>query len=196
MAFQTRDFLSILAGMINRMRATQAEITDFNIGGVARALLEAPAIEIEALYIEYVNGLLDAIPAAVYLGFSFDRLPAARAAGEVVFAGEEEREFAVTIPVGTEVAVPGTDKVYAVTRAGTLEPEDETLTLPVLATTPGVSGNALPGSVVELRGSINGLAGVTNPIARVRGLAITHCVIARPESYLADPARESTVEVG
>ena len=47
MAFQIKNFVSICAGMINSMRANQTQITDFNVGSVARTLIEAPAIEID-----------------------------------------------------------------------------------------------------------------------------------------------------
>jgi hypothetical protein len=37
MAFQTKDFISILASMVNRMRATQDQITDYNVERGANA---------------------------------------------------------------------------------------------------------------------------------------------------------------
>lgn len=170
MAFQTREFVSIVAGMINRMRATQTQVTDFNVGGVARALLEAPAIEIEQLYIQYVNGLLDAIPAAVYRGFGFARLPAAFAAGPVVFTGADGRQSDVEIPAGTLVLVPGTTKVYATDEDATLAVADESVTVRVTATTAGAAGNALPLSITGLQASMSGIAAVSNPAALTSGL--------------------------
>jgi hypothetical protein len=50
MAFQLKDFVSIVAAMLNRAKATQSRLTDFEVGSVARTLIEAPAIEIEQLY--------------------------------------------------------------------------------------------------------------------------------------------------
>jgi hypothetical protein len=38
MAFQIKNFVSIVAAMVNHMRATQDKITDFNVGSVARTL--------------------------------------------------------------------------------------------------------------------------------------------------------------
>lgn len=165
MAFQTRDFISILAGEVNRLRATQSQITDFNIGGVARALLEAPAIELEALYIQYVNGLLDAIPAAVYTGFDFDRLPAAHAGGMVRFVGTQGRTDPVLIPSGTRVRVPGTDKAYATIADATLATNESAVLVSVIAEIAGANYNALPLTLTELVGAITGIASVTNPEA-------------------------------
>ncbi len=55
--FQVKDFRSIVASMVNHVRATTTKITDFRVGGVARTLLEAPAIEIDELYQQMFNGL-------------------------------------------------------------------------------------------------------------------------------------------
>ena len=46
---QIKDFASITASMIYRMRAGQDSVTDFESGSVARSLLAAPAQEIEEL---------------------------------------------------------------------------------------------------------------------------------------------------
>lgn len=169
MAFQTRDFISILAGEINRLRATQTQLTDFNIGGVTRALLEAPAIELEALYIQYVNGLLDAIPAAIYTGFDFDRLPAAYAGGGVLFVGTVGRTDPVTIPSGTVVRVPGTSNTYATIQDYTLATGDPSVLTTVRAQTAGADYNALPLTITELVGQITGIDSVNNPAAITSG---------------------------
>lgn len=169
MAFQTRDFISILAGEINRIRATQSQITDFNIGGVARALLEAPAIELEALYIQFVNGLLDAIPAAIYTGFDFDRLPAAYAGGEVLFVGTEGRVNPISIPAGTVVRVPGATRSYATIQDAILAAGSPSVLVSVRAQAAGADHNALPLTLTELVASINGIASVYNPAAITSG---------------------------
>jgi hypothetical protein len=48
--FQLKNFTSIAGAMINHMRGTQSDITDFVIGSKARTLVEAPAIEMDELY--------------------------------------------------------------------------------------------------------------------------------------------------
>lgn len=51
MAFQIKDFASIVASQINHARAVSDKITDFQPGSVARTIMEAPAVEIEELYL-------------------------------------------------------------------------------------------------------------------------------------------------
>lgn len=99
--FQLKDFVSIAASMINRARATQTKITDFNVGSVARTLMESPAIEIEELYQRMFAGIMDAIPVAIYRGFDFATLDPAKASGivTVTFGGPIAEEF--TVPAGT-----------------------------------------------------------------------------------------------
>lgn len=83
MSFQLKDFAAITGSMIARARATQDKITDFNVGSVARTLMEAPAVEIEELYQRMFAGIMDAIPVAIYRGFEFDLLEPAKAMGTV-----------------------------------------------------------------------------------------------------------------
>lgn len=69
--------------MLNRMRATTTKITDYNIGSVARTLVEAPAVEIDELYQQIFNGLMDGIPVATYNTFDFSLMPAVPASGTI-----------------------------------------------------------------------------------------------------------------
>ncbi len=83
--FRTKDFLTLIDGMILTARAHTERVTDYNVGSVARTLLEAPGLELDALYQAMTLNLLDAIPVAIYQGFSFTALPAMAAAGFVTF---------------------------------------------------------------------------------------------------------------
>ena len=83
--FHIKDFNNIVQDMILTARAHTERVTDYNIGSVARTLLEAPGLEIDALYQAMYYGLLDAIPIAIYEGFGFSALPAMAASGYVVF---------------------------------------------------------------------------------------------------------------
>lgn len=99
--FQLKDMVSISAGMINRAKATQTKITDFNVGSVARTLLESSAIEVEQFYQRMFYGILEAIPTAIYLGFEFALIQSTAARGLVTinFGGPVVEAF--TIPAGT-----------------------------------------------------------------------------------------------
>ncbi|SDH27701.1 baseplate J/gp47 family protein [Nitrosomonas sp. Nm132] len=99
--FQIKDFRSCVASMINWMKATQEKITDFNVGSVARTLVEAPAVEIEELYQQFFIGLREAIPVALFRAFNFERLPAALAVGTVTVTQGTARSSDLLIPEGT-----------------------------------------------------------------------------------------------
>lgn len=101
MAFQLKNFVSIVASMINRAKATQSRLTDFEIGSVARTLMEAPAIEIEQFYQRMFAGIMDAIPVSIYRGFQFSVQDPVKARGtvHVAFGGPLDTDF--DIPAGT-----------------------------------------------------------------------------------------------
>lgn len=100
MAFQLKDFVSIVAAMINRAKATQSRLTDFEIGSVARTLMEAPAIEIEQLYQRMFAGIMDAIPVAIYRGFQFEVADPIKARGKVTITFGAPIDVAFTVPAG------------------------------------------------------------------------------------------------
>lgn len=102
MAFQIKDFASIVAAQINHARSATSKVTDFQPGSVVRTLMEAPAVEMEELYLQMFLGLRDAIPVATFLSFGFDPLPAARAVGFASVASATPLSAALTIPAGTE----------------------------------------------------------------------------------------------
>lgn len=83
MAFQIKDFVSIVSSMVNHARGTQTKITDFQAGSVARTIVEAPAVEIEELYMQMFLGLREAIPVATFQSFGFNKNPSSYATGYV-----------------------------------------------------------------------------------------------------------------
>lgn len=139
--FQLRDFVSIAAAMMNHAKATQDRLTDFEIGSVARTLMEAPAIELDELYQKVFAGILDAIPTSIYKQFDFELIGKAATRGTVVvnFGGPIEQSF--TIPAGTvfgtQVAsVKFTSVADVVVPVGVLA-----ATIIVVCATEGIIGN-------------------------------------------------------
>lgn len=106
MGFQLKDFRSITAAMINRARATQTKLTDFNVGSVARTLMEAPAVEIEEFYQRMFAGIMDAIPVAIYRGFDFPMQEKAKARGTVTLTFAQPLSQAFTVPAGSVFNAP------------------------------------------------------------------------------------------
>lgn len=167
MPFQIKDFLSIVAGMVNHMRATSPKITDFNVGSVARTMIEAPAVEIDELYQQYLAGLVESIPTAIYRSFDFPLLPAVPASGLVRFSAAAGHA-AITLPVGTRVASEANVE-YQTVEAASIPVGQSSVDVLVAATTPGAGGNALPGSIAYLVSQVEGVASVTNPVALANG---------------------------
>lgn len=169
MAFQIKNFVSIVAAMINRMKATQNQLTDFNVGAVGRTLVEAPAAEIDQLYQQMFNGLREAIPVSVYQSFSFPPLAACAATGtiQVTIAASPA---ATLVPAGTLFAATVSPNLYAATVDTVIPPGAITAAIPVAATVVGAATNLVAGVSFTLTPSPSGLAGATNPAPFVNGL--------------------------
>lgn len=166
--FQVKDFRSILAGMVNLVRGATDQLTDFRPGSVTRTLLEAPAGEIAALYLEMFHGITEAIPVAIYGAFDFERLPAIAAYGDVVFSREAPVETAVTIPVGTRmVTASGTQ--YETTAPAVLAAGEAAVAVSARCVFAGAAGNVAAGTLTSMASWISGIDAVTNPAAMSTG---------------------------
>jgi hypothetical protein len=160
--FRSKDFLSLIDGMILTARAHTERVTDYNAGSVARTLLEAPGLEVDALYQAMVLNLLDAIPVAIYQGFSFTALPAMAAAGFVVFTLAAPVLTVTTIPAGTVLRAPGLLTSYQTQADGVIAIGATTVTVAIACTETGAIGNALTNTVIASEAAINDLT-LTNP---------------------------------
>lgn len=162
MAFQIKDFVSITASMINLMRASTKKITDFNVGSVARTLVEAPASELDQLYQEMFHGLREAIPVATYNTFEFPLLPASAATGVLTFYASGGHSEPILISTGTLVKNPTTNKIYRTILDVFLAVGDTQVSVAGVADTVGADTNCDANTILVLIGSITGIAGVSN----------------------------------
>lgn len=170
MAFQIKDFRSITASCINWCKAVTTKITDFNVGSVARTLMEAPAIEIEELYQNIFIGLKEAIPVSVFTTFGFEQRAAEAASGIVRFStGGAPATAQILIPAGTTVRVPGTSLTYATQATAIIQASQSYVDVLVAATAAGVAGNVTAGTITELATPVNGVSTVTNPAPLLNG---------------------------
>lgn len=148
MPFQIKDFASIVASQVNHARAVTDKITDFQPGSVARTLMEAPAVEVEELYMQMFLGLRDAIPVATFLSFGFGKLPAAVAHGWVSVSTEQAPAEAMVVPAGTTfTAADG--RVYTSTADVTWPAGDNVVRVPVAYSTAGLAGNIAAGLITS-----------------------------------------------
>lgn len=143
--FQVKDFLSIVASMVNAMRASQRQVTDFNVGSVARSMLEAPAAEIDQLYQQMLAGLQQAIPVAVFNSFDFPALDAQPASG-LARVTITSQAVAVTIVAGTRLARADGAATYLTQADVTIDPGDTFADVRIVAETPGAIGNLVSGT--------------------------------------------------
>lgn len=168
MAFQIKDFTSIVASMINWAKSTQSKITDFNIGSVFRTIVEATASEIDEAYQQMFNGLKEAIPAATYLSFDFNAQPAQATSGSLrVTIASSTTD--VLISAGTTVSYQNGTVDYAV-NADTIIPAGNTYAdVLVTAVAAGVAGNVLKDTQFTLSPAPAGFVSATNLAAWMNG---------------------------
>jgi uncharacterized phage protein gp47/JayE len=154
---QIKDFTSIVASMVNHMRSTQGAVTDYNVGSAARTLIEAPAIEMEEMYLQFLQGVMDAIPISVYQAWSFTRNPAISATGVLTLwrtnTGDE-----LTIQAGTVFAIPATDRRYVSVSDAVMEIGEQSTSVMVRSLLPGSAGNTIEGTITLM---IPGAPGVS-----------------------------------
>lgn len=151
--FEPKPFPELVAGMVERLRLSTDQLTDFNVGSVTRSLLEACAVELEDYYRELYFGLLEAIPAACYIGFGFDLRPAVAASG-VATLTRTQVAAALTVPAGTRFTAPH-GAVYTSSADATFAIGTATVDVVIVASEEGAAGNAGPG---VLTASFNGVA--------------------------------------
>jgi uncharacterized phage protein gp47/JayE len=159
--FQIKNFPSIVASMINQMRGTQDKVTDFNVGSVARALVEAPAVEIDELYQQMFIGLREAIPVAIYNSFQFGRLPALPATGRVRVTITSSASDTL-IPADTVFKIENGLTDYESVTDVTIDTGDTFADVLVQARTVGLLGNIPAGKSFTLDPTLSNLVSATN----------------------------------
>jgi hypothetical protein len=167
--FQIKNFVSIVASMINRMKATQSTVTDFNVGAVGRTLVEAPAIEIDQLYQQMLQGLTNAIPVATFNSFSFAPLPAVPAS-QLFTATITAQPNNVLIPAGTTFTFPGGQTGYQTSSDMTITAGNTTGTVLASALVAGSLGNIPANTSFQMTPVPAGFVSATNPSAIQNGL--------------------------
>lgn len=135
--------------MINWSKASTKKISDYNVGSVARTLMEAPAAEIDELYQQMFIGIKEAIPVSVYNSFSFDRLPSVNAAGKIRVQLTPSSAN-VIIQAGTTFSAPGLSSTYTSPDDATIVAGASFIDITVEADTTGTAGNIAAGQAFTL----------------------------------------------
>lgn len=177
--FQIKDFASIVAAQINHARAVTTKTTDYQPGSVVRTLMEAPAVEMEELYLQMFLGLRDAIPVATFLSFGFDKLPAKRAYGFASVSAVIPLPADIVIPLGT-VLTTANNAAYTTTAAVTWAAGSTLVRLPVQASVSGLAGNVAAGVITQ-----------TDLFPSTSGYTVSNALIANGADAETDPEREA-----
>lgn len=168
MAFQIKDFASIVVSAINWMRATSSKVTDFNVGSTARTLIEAPAVEIDEYYMQMLTGLSEAIPVSVYNSFDFAALAAIPATG-VVRVSITSSGNAVVIGAGTTFSAAGKSATYVATSDVTIAAGNTFGDVPVACNSAGVVGNIASAAIFTLSPPPPGFVSASNAAPFLNG---------------------------
>lgn len=167
-AFQLKNFVSIVASMVNWMKSTQSVITDFTEGSVGRTLVEGPAAEIEELYRKFFDGIMQAIPVATYNSFNFGALAAVPTSGlvDITIAAQNQP---VIVSAGTTLTTPGSPVSYTTENDLNIAPGNTTGSVLVVASMPGAAGNIAAGASFTLSPPPQGFMSCTNPGSWING---------------------------
>ena len=168
--FQTKDFASIAASMINWMKSTTQKVTDFSIGSIVRTMLEAIAAEIDELYQQFFIGIKEAIPVATYNSFSFDALPAQPATGPVRVTITPNSSADTIISAGTVFSLTGGSVTYTAEADATIAAGASYVDVQVAANAAGVAGNIPAGMNFAVNPQPDGLISATNIVPFENGM--------------------------
>jgi hypothetical protein len=145
---------------------------------VARTLVEAPAVEIEELYLQMFLGLREAIPVATYLSFGFGKLPPSYARGFVSVTRSTPLTEPISIPAGTTFSTAD-GRIYLSTSTLTWASGSSTIRIPVAAQFPGTAANVAAGLIH------------TSPLFSDSSFSIGNALIANGKDAETDPEREA-----
>lgn len=169
MGFQIKNFASITAGMLNWLRSNTTKITDLNVGSVARTMLEASAIEMEELYLQYFIGLQEAIPVSVFNTFGFAAIGAESASGIIRFTTATPATANIPIPAGTVVKAPIGGQSFVTLGPASILIGQTYVDVLSACQTPGAAGNCDSDQLTQLVTAIGSVSTVTNPQPIING---------------------------
>jgi hypothetical protein len=167
--FQVKSFRDITLSVINYMKSVTDRITDFNIGSVARTMIEGPASEIDELYQKMFIGLKEAIPVAIYQAFQFDALTAISASGNIRVTITPQATDTI-IPASTSFRLPNNTGTYTSQNDVTITAGASFGDVFVVASMPGTSGNITALQTFTLSPTVQPVTAATNLAAFNNGL--------------------------
>lgn len=165
-------FEDYLTSMTTYAQIQTPALTDLQPGSVFRSVFEAIAMQMELLYFSALDLSQDAITEAAFRPWNFSRKAAQAASGVLTFGLTATIPSDLSIPQGTLVRVPGTDRVYYTTAAISFPAaSDSGDTATVLAASIGAGTfyNTPAATIREFVAPIDPLLTVTNALAFTNG---------------------------
>ena len=160
-----KTFNQILNGMAGWIVTNCTKLTNFFVGSVLRTLLEAIAMEIEALYFQMHKGFIYAIENSIFHSFGFYKKPAISATGEVTVVFKDSLPQSFTFLKGFKFAtVPILSQVvyFEVTEDTTAPKGCSSILVPVSCTEKGVVGNVPSNTITIMVTPVNIVRSVYN----------------------------------
>lgn len=188
MQLPIQSFSALVAQMIAAVQGSAATLTEFSVGSVLRALVEACAGV--ALWLQWlILQVLSSTRAATCQGtqldswmadFSFPRLPATSATATLNFSRYTTGVGAV-VPVGASVLTLDGTTTFSVSADATnpawngssgyiLAPTASSVSVPCTALVSGSAGNIAAGMIGIIASPIAGVDTVTNPLPATGGV--------------------------
>jgi len=156
--FQTKSFEDLRASLLNYIYYSDNALTDFNVGSVMRALIEAVAMEEEEVYFRLWQAIQAAIKESILYAFGFTPKEGTVATGTVEFGRETAAPADYVIPEGTEV-ISATGIVYKTTAEATLLSGTTSVTAPVSSQSVGSDANITTiGTSLQIVNAIYGIS--------------------------------------
>jgi uncharacterized phage protein gp47/JayE len=216
MAVAGQSFSGFVSTMVSAARAAAQSALDTSVGSVSLALLQAvggTALWLQGLVLQVLAQSRASTSEAADLDswmadFSFARLPAAAATGQVSFARFQPTAGAV-IPIGALVATSVGGQQFAVAADPTnaaysanavaagipgyvMAPGVAALTVPVAALVPASAGNVIAGAISVMLQPLSGIDTVTNATPLTGGIDPESDAAFRARFPLFLPSRSAT----
>lgn len=172
MPLKIKSFKVILVSMADWVTSYSGKLTNFYVGSVVRTLLEAVAIEIEALYFQMAKAHKMAVENAIFESFGFSKYPSLPAIGQLTFNFKYPLSSPLRIPKGYRVstsAAEGEIVYFEVVDDTIVQTGSISADVNVECTVPGLIGNVPANTVRTPVVRINEVSGITNAQAFFSG---------------------------
>lgn len=217
MTLNLKDFATLVTDQVTAITARAAGLVDFTIGSLNLAIVQSNASVLQWIQ-QLIVTLLATVRAATcsdadldswMADFGFIRLSAVQSTGSVVYSRFTPTNSAL-VPFGALVGATDGSQQYTVLADANNPAYNATLggyfvaagvssvTVPVIANTAGAAGNALPGTVTVIVGSISGIDTVTNVAAFANGqdAELDSAFRARFVSWVASLSKATKSAIG